>query len=404
MKLRVLSGALLLGTLAACQAEIGSSEDDLAPLLGAESESAIAGEYIVVLKEDSRPGLVSDLIGQVNLLPGNKLNHEYSSFRGFSAALTDETLDEIRRNPEVDYVEVDQVVSLNTVHNTNGVFTNFNIAGLDRIDQRARPLNFQFNDQNRVGTGVHVYVLDTGIRSTHGEFVGRIGNGFTAINDGRGAEDCNDHGSHVASIIGGSNVGVARGVTLHAVRVLGCTGSGSISGIVAGMDFARTDCATKPGPCVANLSLGGGASTALDNAVNNAINAGVTVVVAAGNENQNACNVSPARVTNAITVGATSPSTDARASFSNFGSCLDIFAPGVGIPGAASTSDGAYVAFDGTSQAAPHVAGVVAGFLGVNPTRTPAQVRTALVNSSTTNVVTNRGTNSPNRLLFHNIN
>jgi subtilisin family serine protease len=405
-KLSALSGLLLLGSLSACEAGVEGEVEEIAPLLGAEEAGAIPGQYIVVMKDGTTSNLVADLSSKVGLLPGNKLNREFQSIPAFAAELTKDTLDEIRRNPDVAYVEQDQIVSLDTVHNTNGVFTNFNIAGLDRIDQRARPLNFQFNDLNRTGAGVHVYVLDTGILSAHQEFAGagRIGGGFTAINDGFGAEDCNDHGSHVASIIGGNNVGVARGVTLHAVRVLDCAGSGSISGIIAGVDFARTNCPSQGGRCVANLSLGGGASTALDNAVTNAHNAGVVMVVAAGNENQNACNVSPARAAAAITVGATVPGTDARASFSNRGTCLDIFAPGVGIPGAASSGTGDYVAFDGTSQAAPHVAGVAAGLKGVNPGLSSTGIRNALVNSATTNVVTNAGTGSPNRLLFHNSN
>ena len=399
-----ITSVLFVGALAACQGGIESDTGDLAPVLGADEPSAIAGEYIVVMKSESAPGLVSTLTSNLGLLPNNKLNFEYTNIPAFSAKLTDETLEELRRNPDVDYIEADQIVTLNTTFNTNGFFTNFNIGGLDRIDQRALPLNQQFNDLNRKGSGVHVYVADTGIRSTHQEFTGRIGAGFTAINDGFGAEDCNSHGSHVASIIGGTNVGVARSVTLHPVRVLGCNGSGSISGIIAGVDFARTNCPTQGKHCVINLSLGGGASAALDSAITTAINAGLVAVVAAGNENQNACNVSPARVAAAITVGATTTGNDVRASFSNFGSCLDLFAPGTTIPGASSTSNTAYVVFDGTSQAAPHVAGVAAALWGTNLNLSNTQVRNAIVNSSTTNAVFSAGTGSPNRLLFHNSN
>jgi aqualysin 1 len=403
-KLSKFTSVLFAGALVACQGGIQSGSEDLAPVIGADDPAAIAGEYIVVMKSDSSPNLVSDLTSRLGLLPNNRLNFEYTNIPAFAAKLTDETLDELRRNPDVDYIEVDQIVTLNTTFNTNGFFTNFNIGGLDRIDQRSRPLNQQFNDLNRKGSGVHVYVADTGIRSTHQEFTGRIGAGFTAINDGFGAEDCNDHGSHVASIIGGTNVGVARSVTLHPVRVLGCNGSGSISGIIAGIDFARNNCPTQGKHCVVNLSLGGGASTSLDNAITNAVNAGLVAVVAAGNENQNACNVSPARAAAAITVGATVTGTDARASFSNFGTCLDLFAPGTTIPGAASTSNTGYVAFDGTSQASPHVAGVAAALWGTNLNLSNTQVRNAIVNSATTNVVTGAGTGSPNRLLFHNSN
>jgi aqualysin 1 len=400
-----LLGTLFVGALAACQGDIQGDQGKIAPIFGQNDPAAIPGQYIVVLNARSEANLVSDLVTQVGLLPGNEITFTYERTRAFAAKIDALTLEEIRKNPDVSFVEQDRTVTLNTAHNTNGFFTNFNIAGLDRIDQRNLPLNNVFDDKNRTGVGVHAYILDTGINSAHQEFTGRIAGGaggFTAINDGRGTEDCNDHGSHVASIVGGTNVGVARGVTLHAVRVLDCAGSGAISGIIAGMDFAAANCPANA-DCVANLSLGGGASAALDNAVTNAVNSGVTVVVAAGNENQNACNVSPARAPAAITVGATVPTTDARASFSNFGTCVDIFGPGVGIPGAASASPTAYVAFDGTSQASPHVAGVVASFLGVNPGSTPAQVVAALKAGATANVVGNAGTGSPNLLLFHDV-
>jgi subtilisin family serine protease len=222
--------------------------------------------------------------------------------------------------------------------------------------------------------------------------------GFTAINDGLGTNDGNGHGTHVAGTVGGSTYGVAKNVTLVAVRVLDSSGSGTNSGVIAGVDFVTSNHQAGQ-PAVANMSLGGGISSALDTAVTNSINDGVTYAVAAGNETQNACNTSPARVASAITVGSTT-SSDARSSFSNFGTCLDIFAPGSSITSAWRTSDTATNTISGTSMASPHVAGVAALFLETNPTASPATVTAAIIDNSTLNKVTNAGTGSPNRLLF----
>jgi Subtilase family/Bacterial Ig domain len=267
--------------------------------------------------------------------------------------------------------------------------------GLDRIDQRALPLSSSYT-YNQTGAGVHAYVIDTGLRATHAQFAGRVGNGYTAINDGRGTSDCNGHGTHVAGTVGGTTYGVAKSVTLHPVRVLNCSGSGTTSGVIAGVDWVT---ANRVKPAVANMSLGGGASSALDTAVVNSTNAGVTYAVAAGNSNANACNSSPARVAAALTVGATT-STDARASYSNYGSCLDIFAPGSSITSAWYTSDSATNTISGTSMASPHVAGAVALYLQTAPTATPAQVAQAVVAIATQGVVTSPGSGSPNRLLY----
>jgi hypothetical protein len=223
-----------------------------------------------------------------------------------------------------------------------------------------------------------------------------MGNGFTSINDGNGTNDCNGHGTHVAGTTGGTTYGVAKQVTLHAVRVLSCSGSGSNAGVIAGVDWVT---ANHVKPAVANMSLGGGISSALDTAVANSINSGVSYAIAAGNSNANACNSSPARVANAVTVGATT-STDARSSFSNFGTCLDIFAPGSSITSAWSTSDTATNTISGTSMATPHVAGALALYLQTNPGATPSTATQALINNSTPNKVTNPGSGSPNRLLY----
>ena len=244
---------------------------------------------------------------------------------------------------------------------------------------------------------MHAYVIDTGIRRRTRSSAGRAtGGGFTAINDGRGTDDCNGHGTHVAGTIGGSTYGVAKGVRLHAVRVLSCSGSGSNSGVIAGVNWVANN---RVLPAVANMSLGGGASSALDSAVNGAINRSVTFAVAAGNSNANACNSSPARVPAAITVGSTT-STDARSSFSNFGTCVDIFAPGSGITSAWASSNTATNTISGTSMASPHAAGVAALYLATHTTASPSTVRNAIVNNATLNVLTSLGSGSPNRLLF----
>jgi serine protease len=267
--------------------------------------------------------------------------------------------------------------------------------GLDRIDQRARPLNGTYI-YNTTATNVRAYIIDSGVLNSHSQFGGRSSGGASYISDGRGTTDCNGHGTHVAGTVAGSVHGVAKGARIVPVRVFGCTGGSSNSTIIAGIDWVR---ANHIKPAVANMSLGGGASAATDTATNNLINAGVTVVVAAGNNNANACNYSPARVANAITVGSTT-STDARSSFSNFGTCVNIFAPGSSITSAWYTSNTATNSISGTSMASPHVAGVAALYLAGAPSATPATVRTAIYNNATLNVVTSPGTGSPNRLLY----
>jgi subtilisin family serine protease len=354
------------------------------------AERPIRDSYIVVLKDvvHVEPGEAAERLTRMH---GGKVGYVYdTALRGFSITIPAQAARGLANDPWVDYVVEDGEVRIEATQ-SNAPW------GLDRIDQRNRPLNGTFV-YSRTGSGVNVYVIDTGIRRTHAQFGTRAYHGYSAINDGRGSTDCNGHGTHVAGTIGGSTYGVAKAARLYAVRVLDCNGSGSNAGVIAGVDWVTRN---RIRPAVANMSLGGGANSALDTAVNNSINAGVTYVVAAGNSNANACNYSPARVSNAITVGSTT-SGDVRSSFSNFGSCVNIFAPGSSITSAWHTSNTAINTISGTSMAAPHVAGVAAQYLQTSTGASPATVRNAIYNNATTGVLSSIGTGSPNRLLFTN--
>jgi aqualysin 1 len=373
---------LVLSTVTPVAAEKGG-----APIYGADSASAIPGRYIVVFKPGTPAANVSAAAENARGR-GGQVDFVYeSALSGFAGSFPEQALNGLRNNPNIEYIEADQVVTLDATQSPA-------TWGLDRIDQRNLPLSNSYT-YNFTGAGVTAYIIDTGIRFSHNEFGGRAISGFDSI-DGGSADDCNGHGTHVAGTVGGSVYGVAKGVTLIAVRVLNCSGSGTTSGVIAGVDWVTTHHTT--GKAVANMSLGGGASTSLDNAVKNSIADGVVYAVAAGNSNRDACRFSPARVPEAITVGATT-SSDARASYSNFGSCLDLFAPGSSITSAWYTSNTATNTISGTSMAAPHVAGVAALYLEGH-SGTPQQVRDAIVNAATTNKVTNPGRNSPNRLLY----
>ncbi|MDG4764134.1 S8 family peptidase [Solwaraspora sp. WMMD406] len=360
-------------------------------ILGADSPDAIAGSYIVVFSDDataSSQARTTDLAARY----GAKVRHVYShALTGFAATMSESAARRLAARPDVAYVEQDGVVR------TQATQINPPSWGLDRIDQRNLPLDNSYTYPTTAST-VRAYVIDTGIRTTHSTFGGRASWGTNTTGDGNNT-DCNGHGTHVAGTIGGSQYGVAKGVSLIAVKVLNCAGSGSFAGVAAGVDWVTGHHATGV-PAVANMSLGGAGSNAtVENAVRNSIADGVVYAIASGNSNSDACNFTPARVAEAITVNA-STSTDARASFSNWGTCTDIFAPGQSITSAWHTSDTATNTISGTSMAAPHVAGAAALILAASPNMSPAQVATTMFGNSTPNKITNPGTGSPNRLLF----
>ena len=358
----------------------------------------IADSYIVVLKPSAAgtaaapapSGLsVPQVAGDLATRHRGRLAHFYQhALRGFSVRLEEAAAQALADDPRVEYVEQDVEVTVDAVQSSAPW-------GLDRTDQRDLPLSGTYNGQGG-GAGVNVYVIDTGVRATHVEFGGRAHHGWSGINDGLGSGDCHGHGTHVAGTVAGVTAGVAKSAHVWAVRVLDCAGSGPMSATLAGVDWVT---ANHIKPAVANMSLGGGVSQALDDAIRRAVSAGVTFTVSAGNANGDACQQSPARVLEALTVAA-SGAYDERASFSNWGTCVDLFAPGVGILSSYVTSDTAMGGLSGTSMSAPHVAGVAAVFLQANPTANPAAVAAALLGNATPGKVTNPGAGSPNRLLY----
>jgi subtilisin family serine protease len=354
----------------------------------------IPGQYIVVLKDDVSRDDVASVAKSLAGAHGGSVKRAYRhALKGFAVSMSEEAAEALSNDPLVDFVEEDGLVFAST--------TQFSPTwGLDRIDQRDLPLDGQYN-YNNDGSGVTAYVIDTGILPTHNEFGGRAAVAADFVGDGQNGIDCNGHGTHVAGTIGGSTYGVAKGVTIRAVRVLDCSGSGSTSGVISGVDWVTANHAT---PSVANMSLGGGVQTSLDAAVRNSINSGVTYAIAAGNGDQfgnpiDANNQSPARVREAITVGAVD-SSDTPASFSNYGTAVDIFAPGVNITSAWIGSNSATNTISGTSIATPHVAGVVARFLQANPSASPVYVTSEIRRNASRNRVSNAGSGSDNSVLY----
>jgi subtilisin family serine protease len=350
------------------------------------AERRIPDEYIVVLDAST-----TDVKGRANALlkaHGGTLNREYShSIKGFSAHLSAAAAAQLAKEEGVAFVEQDQEFSADNTQ-TGATW------GLDRIDQSILPLDGSYTYGGN-GAGVYVYIIDTGVRSGHTQFGGRVVPAYSAIADGYGPDGCNGHGTHVAGTVGGSTVGVAKGVTLYSVRVLDCNGNGTASSIVAGVDYVT---AYHASPAVANVSISGGYSAAVNTAVQNSINSGVTYVVAAGNSASDACGYSPASVGAALTVGATT-STDAQATFSNNGACVDLFAPGSAIYSAWNTDNNSMNTLSGTSMATPHVAGAAALYLQGNPGASPATVAQAILSSTTGGVLTGLVNGSVNRLL-----
>ncbi|HEX8208782.1 MAG TPA: S8 family serine peptidase [Longimicrobium sp.] len=390
--LRTLAPVLAAAAFAACDrpatgpAGSARAPGDLAPMHSA-GPSAIPGRYVVVLENGvASPASVSR---EMVAAHGGRLHYSYeTALKGFAASLSPAAVDQLRRNPQVKYVAEDGWVTPDETQQNNATW------GLDRIDQRALPLSTTFS-YTPSGNGVKVYVIDTGIRTTHTEFNGRASVGADFVGDGRNGQDCHGHGTHVAGTIAGSTYGVAKNASVVAVRVFGCTGGTATSTVIAAVDWVT---ANAQKPAVANMSLGGSVHAPMNDAVAASIASGVVYAVAAGNENTDACSRSPASTPTALTV-ASSTSTDARSSFSNWGNCVDLFAPGSSITSAWATGDAAISTISGTSMAAPHVAGVAAAYLEDHPTATPATVAQAILSSGTVGAIGDAA-GSPNTLLY----
>ena len=377
-----LTGALACGDITRPESSLAAAKHDVVP-----------GEYIVVF----RPAVAdpAGLASQLVRANGGTLRFTYTSaLKGFAAKLPDVAAQALARNPLVAFVERDQVYRTDE---TEAMDENGDPWGLDRIDQQVLPLSATY-DYTATGAGVNVYIIDTGIWTAHPDFGGRADNVYDALTfnllGGVSAEDCNGHGTHVAGTVGGTTYGVAKGVSLHGVRVLSCTGVGFTSQIIAGLDWVSQNFVA---PAVANMSLGGGKSDALDAATTNLWDAGVFVAVAAGNDDADACEASPAGASGAFTVAA-SDKMDAKSSFSNSGPCVEAYAPGSGIK-----SDfllGTTATLSGTSMASPHVAGVAALYKATFGDAASATVADWIIGNATTDVITGNPDGTPNKLLY----
>ena len=348
-----------------------------APLMQAAPGRAIAGEYIVVLKEGAAPQAVAAAAG---VSP----RFTYSVINGFAGSLSDAQLTALRNNPQVEYIEEDQVATIDATQSSA-------TWGIDRIDQRGLPLSGSYTYTTTAG-GVYSYIIDTGIYTSHTQFGGRAINVYDAVG-GTGA-DCNGHGTHGAGTVGAATYGVAKATRLRGVRVLDCNGSGSYSGIIAGIDWVRTN---RVNPAIANMSLGGGYSSTVNTATNNLATSGVYVAVAAGNSNADACNYSPASAAYATTVAATDRY-DSRASYSNYGSCIDVYGPGSSIT--STWNNGSTNTISGTSMASPHVAGVGALYKATYGNVSYSTIDSWIKNNASVGYVKSNPSGTVNKLLW----
>jgi subtilisin family serine protease len=389
-RVRLIAGAGLAGAVAIAMAVVASPAQAAGGQIRlANTENSVAGSYIVVLKNSAvRTASVSAEATSLAGEYGAQVSRTFSTaLHGFSVRASEAEARQLAADSSVAYVEQSQKFTVSDTQDNPPSW------GLDRIDQHDLPLDNTYNYTNK-GDGVTAYVIDTGVMIEHPTFEGRASYGYDAVDGDNDAADGYGHGTHVAGTIGGAEYGVAKGVNIVAVRVLDDSGSGTTEQVVAGIDWVAQN---HSGPSVANMSLGGGVDDALDEAVRGAISSGVTFAVAAGNSSADASTFSPARVTEAITVAA-SDNADGQAYFSNFGTVVDLYAPGVDIT--SSWNDGATNTISGTSMATPHVAGAAALYLSANPTAAPADVAAALTGAATPDKITDASAGTPNLLLY----